>query len=128
MATKVTFRKAEYEFFFNEPSGKVGRYLALRGGLIVRAAKAQVGVRTGALRASIHMRHARDIRGQYIRIGSAMNYALLHHEGSKPHMIKPDRAQVLRFTSRGRVMYAHAVMHPGTEPNRYLTDNLGLIK
>jgi hypothetical protein len=25
-------------------------------------------------------------------------------------------------------MYAHAVMHPGTKPNRYLTDNLGLIK
>ena len=74
------------------------------------------------------MRHARDIRGQYIRIGSAMNYALLHHEGSKPHMIKPDRAQVLRFTSRGRVMYAHSVMHPGTKPNRYLADNLGLIK
>jgi hypothetical protein len=128
MAVKVVFRKAEYEFFFNEPSGKVGRYLALRGNLIVRAAKAQVGVRTGALRASIHMRHARDIRGQYIRIGSAMNYALLHHEGSKPHMIKPDRAQVLRFTNRGTVMYAHAVMHPGTKPNRYLTDNLGLIK
>jgi hypothetical protein len=128
MAVKVVLRKAEYEFFFNEPAGKVGRYLALRGNLIVRAAKAQVGVRTGALRASIHMRHARDIRGQYIRIGSAMNYALLHHEGSKPHMIKPDRAQVLRFTSRGTVMYAHAVMHPGTKPNRYLTDNLGLIK
>ena len=128
MAVKVVLRKAEYEFFFNEPAGKVGRYLALKGNLIVRAAKAQVGVRTGALRASIHMRHARDIRGQYIRIGSAMNYALLHHEGSKPHMIKPDRAQVLRFTSRGTVMYAHAVMHPGTKPNRYLTDNLGLIK
>ena len=126
MAVKVVLRKAEYEFFFNEPSGKVGRHLAIRGGLIVRAAKAQVGVRTGALRASIHMRHSRDTRGQYIRIGSAMNYALLHHEGSKPHMIKPDRAQILRFTSRGKVMYAHAVMHPGTKPNRYLTDNLGL--
>jgi hypothetical protein len=128
MATKVVLRKAEYEFFFNEPSGKVGRYLAGKGNLIVLAAKAQVGVRTGVLRASIHMRHARDIRGQYIRIGSAVNYALLHHEGSKPHMIKPDRAQVLRFTSRGTVMYAHWVMHQRTKPNRYLSDNLGLIK
>lgn len=123
---KVVIRKAEYEFFFNEPSGKIGRHLAAKGNLIVTAAKKQVGVRTEALRNSIHMRHSRDIRGQYVRIGSSLNYALVHHEGSKPHMIRADSAQVLRFVSRGKIMYAHSVMHPGTEPNRYLTDNLGI--
>lgn len=125
--THVVFREAEFEFFFNEPSGKVGRYLAHKGNAVSMLAKAQVGVRTGALRASIHMRHMRDTRGQYVKIGSPLNYALLHHQGSKPHLIKPNKAHMLRYVSKGRVMYAHAVMHPGTKPNRYLTDNLRAV-
>ena len=125
---KVNIFKTELDFVLNNPSGDVGRHLARKGRLITMAAKAQVGVRTGALRASIHMRHLRDSRGQFVRIGSALNYAYLHHEGSKPHVITPNRAQVLRFVNRGRVIYAHAVMHPGTKPNRYLTDNLRLVR
>lgn len=126
--TRVVIRKAELDFMLNNPSGEVGRYLAKKGRIVQAAARAQVGVRTGALRASIHMRHLRDSRGQYVKIGSALNYALLHHEGSKPHLIVPNRATVLKFATRGRVVYAHAVMHPGTKANRYLTDNLKLVK
>lgn len=127
MPITVNIHKTELDFVLNNPSGDVGRYLARKGRIITIAAKAQVGVRTGALRASIHMRHLRDSRGQFVRVGSALNYAYLHHEGTKPHVITPNRAQVLRFTTRGRVVYAHAVMHPGTKPNRYLTDNLRLV-
>ena len=127
MAT-VVIRKAELDFMLNNPSGDVGRYLAKKGKIVQAAAKAQVGVRTGALRASIHMRHLRDSRGQFIKVGSSLNYALLHHEGSKPHIIVPDRATILKFATRGRVVYAHAVRHPGTKANRYLTDNLKLVK
>jgi len=127
MAT-VVIRKAELDFMLNNPSGEVGRYLAKKGRIIQAAARAQVGVRTGALRASIHMRHLRDSRGQFIKVGSSLNYALLHHEGSKPHIIVPDRATILKFATRGRVVYAHAVRHPGTKANRYLTDNLKLVK
>jgi len=124
----VVIRKAELDFMLNNPSGDVGRYLARKGRMIKMAAMAQVGVRTGALRASIHMRHLRDSRGQFVRIGSPLNYALAHHEGTKPHLITPNRAQVLRFTRGSTVVYAHAVMHPGTKPNKFLTDNLGLVR
>ena len=127
MAT-VVIKKTELDFMLNNPSGDVGKYLAKKGRVVQAAARAQVGVRTEALRASIHMRHLRDSRGQFVKIGSSLNYALLHHEGTKPHIIVPDRATVLRFVSRGRVVYAHAVMHPGTKANRYLTDNLKLVK
>jgi len=127
MAT-VVIRRAELDFMLNNPSGDVGRYLAKKGRIIQAAARAQVGVRTGALRASIHMRHLRDSRGQFIKVGSSLNYALLHHEGSKPHIIVPDRATILKFATRGRVVYANAVRHPGTKANRYLTDNLKLVK
>ena len=124
----VNIRKAELDFLLNNPSGSVGRYLARKGRIVTVAARAQVGVRTGALRASIHMRHLRDSRGQFVRIGSALNYALMHHEGTKPHLITPNRAQVLRFVKGSRVVYAHAVMHPGTKPNKFLTDNLRLVR
>jgi hypothetical protein len=124
----VIIRRAELDFMLNNPSGDVGRYLAKKGRIVQAAARAQVGVRTGALRASIHMRHLRDSRGQFIKVGSSLNYALLHHEGSKPHIIVPDRATILKFATRGRVVYAHAVRHPGTKANRYLTDNLKLVK
>jgi hypothetical protein len=124
----VVIRKAELNFLLDSPSGDVGRYLAKKGRMVQVAAMAQVGVRTGALRASIHMRHLRDSRGQFVRIGSPLNYALAHHEGTKPHLITPNRAQVLRFVRGSTVVYAHSVMHPGTKPNRFLTDNLSLVR
>ena len=125
---KVIFRRAELDFLLNSPEGDVGRYLANKGRLITVAAKAQVGVRTGALRSSIHMRHLRDSRGQYVKIGSNLDYALLHHQGSKPHVIRPDRSKVLRFVRGSRIIYTSSVMHPGTKANRYLSDNLKLVK
>lgn len=124
----VVFRPRSVDFLLNDPYGPVGRYLYMRGRAIVVAAKGQVGVKTGRLKASIHMRHERDPLGQVIRIGSPLSYALMHHEGTRPHIITPNKAQVLRFTSGGRVIYTHAVKHPGTRPNRYLSDNLYLVR
>lgn len=121
---RVIFREPALDRLLNSPAGEVGRHLSRIGLQILAGAKVQVGVRTGALRASLHMRHLRDPRGQYVRIGSPLPYARLHHEGSRPHIITPNSAQVLRFVSRGQVIFAHAVRHPGTRPNRYLTDNL----
>jgi hypothetical protein len=102
--------------------------MAAVGYKIMIAAKQQVGVDTGRLKNSIHMRHFRSGIGQMIEVGSPLKYALLHHEGTRPHLITPNRAQVLRFTSGSRVIYTHQVRHPGTRPNRYLTDNLYLIR
>lgn len=121
---KVVIRKKELDYVLNNPAGMVGRHLAKKGKEIEMAAKAQVGVRTGALRASIHMRHSRDARGQYVMVGSRLNYALMHHEGTKPHLIAAKNAKMLRFVKGSTVIYAHSVMHPGTKANKYLTDNL----
>lgn len=125
---KVIFYEPAMRTMLKSPDGSVGRYLRKKGKLIELAAKRQVGVRTGALRSSIHMRHGRDVRGQYVMVGSKLPYAKMHHEGTKPHMIFPTRASMLRFVKRGQVIYAHAVAHPGTKANKYLTDNLRLIK
>lgn len=128
MTVTVVFRPAELDTLLNSPAGTVGRHLAAVGHQIMIAAKQQVGVDTGRLKNSIHMRHFRSGVGQLIEVGSSLNYALLHHQGTRPHLITPNRAQVLRFTAGSRVIYTHQVKHPGTRPNRYLTDNLYLIR
>jgi hypothetical protein len=126
-SSKLVFRKPVMDNFLDKPSGQVGRYLARRGRRIESAAKRQVGVNTGALRSSIHMRHFADPRGQYIRVGSSLSYARAHHEGTKPHLIRPNTKRMLRFASKGQIVFAHMVRHPGTPANRYLTDNMRRI-
>jgi hypothetical protein len=121
---KLVFREPAMDKLLLSPSGDVGKYLAKKGRLIEAGAKRQVGVQTGALRASIHMRHFSDPRGQYVKIGSSLNYARMHHEGTKPHLIRPNTAHMLRFYSKGQIVFAHMVRHPGTPANRYLTDNM----
>lgn len=124
----VTIRHPELDYVLNSPSGAVGRYLDKKSLLIELAAKRQVGVKTGALRASIHTRHFRDPRGQFVRIGSELKYAYLHHEGSKPHLIVAKTGGTLKFRRGSSVIYTHSVRHPGTRPNRFLSDNLHLVR
>lgn len=107
------------------PSGELWKWLHKRGELSVIGAKRSVGVQTGALRRSIHMRHLGNSTGQYLWIGSEKNYALLHHEGTKPHLITPNPPnQMLRFSKGTRVVFARQVLHPGTKPNPYLSSQL----
>jgi hypothetical protein len=125
---RVIFYEKELDTLLKSPRGAVGRHLKGIGRKIVAAAKAQVGVRTGALRSSIHMRHFRDPRGQYIKIGSSVAHAYMHHEGTRPHLILPKKRAVLRFMSKGQIINTLLVRHPGTRPNRYLSDNLKLVR
>lgn len=106
-------------------TGMVGRFFKSRGNKLQNMARTQVGGNTGLLRSSIHMRHYKDPRGHMIRVGSNVTHARVHHEGTPPRLIKPDRPDgVLRFVTKGQVVYANLVRHPGTKANKYLTDNL----
>jgi len=121
---RVKFYESVLDNFLNNPNGEVGQFLKGKGNEILTLAKAKVGVRTGRLRNSLHMRHMRDPRGQYIWVGSTLDYALAHHEGTAPRTITPKSGKMLRFVSRGQVVYAHSVQHPGTRANRYLSEAL----
>ena len=126
--SKVVLYRPVLDYYLNNQDGEVGRFLRKRGRLIVALAKRQVGVDTGKLKASINMTHERVSRGQQIRIGSSLPYAHMHHEGTQPHIITPKEAGILRFSSGGRVIYTHRVDHPGTRPNRYLSDQLWVAR
>ena len=121
---RVTIINSRLDRFLNQPSGEVGKYLDKIGNEILTIARSRAGVRTGRLKASLHKRHLRDSRGQYMWVGSEVPYAYYHHEGTRPRVVTPRNSKVLRFTTRGRVVYTHAANHPGTRANRYLSDAL----
>jgi len=125
---KLVINRAALDNYLNNPSGPVGEYLSKRGNRILLAARRQVGVDTGALKNSLKVLHYRGVKGQYLWIGSKEKHAYMHHEGTRPHIITPREAPILRFRAGSRVVYTREVMHPGTRPNRYLSDNLNLEK
>lgn len=105
------------------PAGGLWKYLETQGNLAVAGARAQAGFKTGKLKASIHKRHSKSITGQSLWIGSELNYAYAHHQGTRPHLITPKKGSELVFVGRSRVLvHTRAVHHPGTKPNPYLTN------
>ena len=125
-APKVNISASEMDTFLNSPKGEIGREMLKIGFRIQIAARAQVGKDTGKLMESIEVIHERIGLFQQIRVGSDNNIALIHHDGSRPHTINARNGKALRFSSKGRMVYTRSVNHPGTSPNRYLSDNLKL--
>lgn len=116
------------ENLVNNPKGDVAKFLRKKSIILQTLAKKQVGAQSGALRRSISYRLSRNGRGLVAYIGANNRVALMHHEGTRPHIIRPKRAQTLRFYSHGRIVYSKLVHHPGTKPNRYLTDNMQRLR
>jgi hypothetical protein len=110
--------------YIKTPAGPLWKQLHTRGQIAVTLARRQVGVKTGALKSSIKMEHKTARYGQELKIGSTNKIAYLHHEGTKPHTITPKNAPQLVFMSKGRVIRTQLVRHPGTKPNKYLTDQM----
>ena len=108
-------------FELNQPAGMVGQHLKKIGLQIMVGAKAMVGVRSGNLKRSIHMRQGLRGRVQYVAVGSNLNYAEAHHEGTRAHRIDPRGGRIMRFNVGGTVVYARRIDHPGTKPRKYLT-------
>lgn len=131
--TRVTWQfkelkiyKPQLYFELYHRYGMVARFLHREVAMPIQmAAKRQVGVKTGALRSSIKISHFMAPGGAAVRVGSNLHYAYLHHEGTRPHLIVPkDPDGVLIFRKGARVIKTERVMHPGTKPNRYLSDQL----
>lgn len=114
-----------FQYEFKSTAGLVGRDFAKRGIRFQRLARGQAGAKTGDLRARMTWNVGADVRGVVLTVGSSSKIARIHHDGTRPHVIRPKQVGgALRFSSGGRIVYARRVVHPGTKPNRYLTDNL----
>jgi hypothetical protein len=106
------------------PEEIIGSYIKRRAMLLEQLAKQQVGKKSRRLQQSINHTMYYGAGGFIASIGSDNKIARLHHDGTKPHIIVPKSAKTLRFNSHGKIVYAKVVHHPGTKPNKYLTDNL----
>lgn len=129
MPARVSINEPTYALVFENKDGMVGRNLDARAKRVEDAAKAQVGVLTGRLKRSIR-RNWRRANGKRlsVSIGSSERHAKVHHEGSRPHVIRAQNTKALRYEGKdGRIVFARSVSHPGTRPNKYLTDNLPLF-
>jgi hypothetical protein len=77
--------------------------------------------RTGKLQDKTQAsRVIRTSGGKLIRLMNPLRYAAAIDTGSKPHDIKPRRRKFLRFTVRGKLVFARKVRHPGTKPYKFL--------
>lgn len=123
------------------PEGPVVRQLFKDSDVVVAEAKRLVGYsepdplgrpyrKQNHLRDTIVKRIA-NVDGKVgVIVGSEDPIALLHHEGTEPHVITARRAPYLVFWwgKVGRIVRTKAVRHPGTKPNRYLTKALGALR
>jgi hypothetical protein len=140
----VVFHPAALAELLRGPDGPVARHLLAKGELVKNEARRRVGVyvppdsfsasnrkrKPGQLRDSIVKRLVQDGGELNCLVGSEDPIALLHHEGTVPHIIRASRAPRLVFfwPKVGGVVGFVQVNHPGTAPNRYLTDSLSVIR
>lgn len=117
-----------FDQVFRSRDGVVGHDLSNRATRVQIAGKAQAGVKSGRLRSDITKNWVRGTRDRMtIRVGSSVAHSYMHHEGTRPHVIRPKNARALRWVAQdGSIVFARSVQHPGTRPNRFLTDSLHL--
>lgn len=108
----------ELRFSWN---GMIGRDLSRRLRTLEFRARGSAGVKTGELRARLHTERSVTSKGLEGRVGSPVKYAAAHHDGARPHVIRPRHGKYLRFVVAGRIVFASRVNHPGNRPNPYLT-------
>lgn len=108
------------------PQGPVFKHMMRLGNETQRYARMDVGKRTGALSRSIHVQMTSAASGLVVRIGSDNKIALLHHEGTRPHIIRARNARALVFYMNGNLVFAQSVRHPGTRANPYLQRGMAL--
>lgn len=123
--TKLVLYKPVLQFELRSNYGMVGKYMHKVGNRVAQRARRQVGVQTGRLRASIRFSHIKIAGEAAVKVGAYTPYARMHHDGTRPHIITPNKpGGSLVFMKGSRIVRTPIVRHPGTRPNRYLTDQL----
>lgn len=142
--TYVTIDPRKLADYMRSTNGPVMREMLEKGEKVKREAQRLVGVyqppdaysaanrqrRPGTLRDSIVKRIA-DVNGDpAVIVGSDDPIALWHHEGTQPHTIAARRKPRLVFywPRVGHVVSFRRVNHPGTQPNRFLTNALRVLR
>ena len=130
MSEFFKFNEANYNYVFHSWEGPVGREIAARAETLKTKAIASSGVKSGALKASISTyftHHGTELEARVGAnpTGDRVGYALYHHEGTGPHIIRGKPGKGLYFETKTGSVLTPLVNHPGTRSNPYLTKWLG---
>lgn len=124
VSTGFRLERSRIERLLRLPGGPVHRNMERR----VRRVEAEARRRApGSMGRGNNIRVAiqRGPGGEFRGIVTVAHPAVLYIlHGTRPHLIRPRRAQALRFTVGGRVVYAKLVRHPGTRANNFLAASL----
>lgn len=114
---RVVMDQAAVAKMLRSPGGPVGRELLRRGKQAQFLARqlAPKGMRAG-ISADLDVGPA----GVELVLSSSHPATVYVINGTRPHEIRPRRAQTLRFYVGGREVFATVVHHPGTRPNDFL--------
>lgn len=114
---------------FELDRSRIARMLRLPSGMVYRNMERRVrrveaeAIRgaPGSMKQRIRVQIQRAPGGEFRGVVKVEHRAAIWViNGTRPHLIRPVRARVLRFTVGGRVVYARLVRHPGSKPNDFL--------
>lgn len=118
VSTSFTLNRSRIQRVLRLPGGMVYRNMQRR----MRRAEAEaIRLAPGGMKRTISSQVQRGPGGEFRGVISVRHPAALYViNGTRPHLIRPVRAQALRFTIGGRVVFAKVVHHPGSKPNNFL--------
>ena len=122
---RATINPAQLNRLLTSRTGAVGKVMAGFAGLATRetrqVADERVNRQSGRYYDSIRSTTEGSPRGVKV-VTSSINYGGAPEKATRPHVIRPRRARVLRFQVAGRTVYATRVFHPGTKARSILRD------
>lgn len=83
--------------------------------------------RTGRLQRSIEYDLRKMGNGYRLTLKSDVPYASFYEYGTGPHRITAKPGRKLRFTNRGKVVYARSVNHPGARGRHSMSRALRVV-
>jgi len=115
---KVTVQKADLKIVVSRLEKAVRGLLRELASFAEEEMRRQAPERTGRLRRSIRKRL--NLAALEAEVAPTVEYAVYVEVGTRPHVIRPVRAQALRFEVEGEIVFARLVRHPGTKPNPFV--------
>lgn len=131
----VVINRAALHAVTHGQNGPVYRHITESGLRVQQEARRLVSgpllnVRTGRGRAGIVSRMSVNGQGPVATISTSpeTGYMAALHEGTRPHVITPKKARVLRFQTGGKTIYAAVVHHPGTRARHFLLEAAKILR
>lgn len=114
MAVVVKIYKGPLNKVLLSRGGAVGKYMTRNGDKVIASAQALSPVDTGKYKNSFKKSLEEVPTGIAVVVRNTTPYAIFVEKDTKPHIIVPRNAKVLRFPKNGKIVFAARVKHPGS--------------